>query len=246
MSDKQLAITGFGMCGGHQDSAKDYEDKILFVRYKSDGIKEVIAKPVYAVYRSHVNRSPIGWLKNLPEKQGHKLLNNFNISTNKAIGQPHGYMGLGVHELPPSVWIPTTTPHTTKEKSTMKTPELKKALNTNVSAAKSAAVMESGRIANIQLAKIVARKTNIPNGELLETPLGHLVVANAASLAAQAFYESNPSVQRLTQGMVVAAYQEMLQTLDLNGIIDELLANPTIATALADEKKEASEADSQA
>ena len=106
-----------------------------------------------------------------------------------------------------------------------------KTIELNKAAATSAAFLEGGRIANNQLAKVAAKKLPIVLRGYAEHPIGKLVIANLAAIAAQQFRADDENLKKLTSAMTVQAYQEMIQTIDVEGIIDELVESKEVKRA---------------
>lgn len=102
----------------------------------------------------------------------------------------------------------------------------------NFSAAKTAAVMEAGRIANVEITKVLAKRLPMMVKGYADTPAGRLVVANLAGVALQQFRPDDVRLKALVDAMQVQAYQELLQTIDIEGFIDGLLENPKIKNAV--------------
>lgn len=102
----------------------------------------------------------------------------------------------------------------------------------NFSAAKTAAVMEAGRIANVEITKVLAKRLPMMVKGYADTPAGRLVVANLAGVALQQFRPDDARLKALVDAMQVQAYQELLQTIDIEGFIDGLLENPKIKNAV--------------
>lgn len=102
----------------------------------------------------------------------------------------------------------------------------------NFSAAKTAAVMEAGRIANVEITKVLAKRLPMMVKGYADTPAGRLVVANLAGVALQQFRPDDARLRALVDAMQVQAYQELLQTIDIEGFIDGLLENPKIKNAV--------------
>lgn len=102
----------------------------------------------------------------------------------------------------------------------------------------SAAVLETGRVANKQLGKLAGKHLPMPMNMLAQTPIGQLVLANVLKLAAEQFRPGDKTVERLANGMVVAAYSELIATLDLDGLIDDLLSNSAIKRGLKAQDQE--------
>lgn len=107
-----------------------------------------------------------------------------------------------------------------------------KVLSDNKQLLTTAAIVEAGRIANSKLAKIAGEHMPSPANLLLATPLGQLVLANLVKLAGDQFKPGDQVIERLTNGMVVAAYGELIQQFDLEGIIDQLVGDKGIKAAL--------------
>jgi len=124
------------------------------------------------------------------------------------------------------------------EQQKVKTPTLSEIISSNMAAATNAAKLEVGHVANDQLAKIVGKRTPKKYAALLNTPLGHLMLANAVTVAGQAFYPGNQNLRMLTHAMTVDAYQQLVKTLDIPGIIDELLSNKAVVGALKESQNE--------
>ena len=103
----------------------------------------------------------------------------------------------------------------------------------NKTSAASAAYMEAGHIANKQLGKVMSKQLPMMVRGYADTPLGHLIMANLAVLAIDHFRPDQRQLRRLAQAMQVQAYQELLQELDIDGMIDDLLDNGGIKRALA-------------
>lgn len=107
-----------------------------------------------------------------------------------------------------------------------------KTLDDNKQLLASAAIFEAGRIGNNKLAKLLSEKIPAPMNALIQTPIGHLILANVLKMAGEQFRPGDETVERLTNGMVVAAYTAMIQSFDLEGLIDELLSDRTVKSAL--------------
>lgn len=107
-----------------------------------------------------------------------------------------------------------------------------KVLGDNKQLLTTAAIVEAGRIANNKLAKIAGEHLPSPANLLLATPIGQLVLANLVKLAGDQFKPGDQVIERLTNGMVVAAYGELIQQFDLEGIIDQLIGDKGIKAAL--------------
>lgn len=105
-----------------------------------------------------------------------------------------------------------TTPTTKKESM------LTQILETNKQAAIAASKLEAGRLATNTLTAIIEAK--FP--QLPSTPLNGLILANVADVVAKNFKPS-PRLNALTNAMVVSAYSDLLQGLDLEGLLTQFL-----------------------
>jgi hypothetical protein len=103
----------------------------------------------------------------------------------------------------------------------------------NKATAISAGFMEAGRIANGQVAKFVGKKLPVMVRGYADTALGKLVLANLASIAVQRVRPGSEQLVKLTNAMMVQAYQQLLGEVDLEGMLDELLEHATIKRAIA-------------
>lgn len=108
---------------------------------------------------------------------------------------------------------------------------------TNLSAAKSAAFLEAGRIANKEVTKLAGKVLPIMVRGYADTPFGRLLTANVAVMAAAHFRPEDDKLQQLAEAMQVQAYQELLQTLEIDEFLESLLESPKIKTALGKLKK---------
>ena len=107
------------------------------------------------------------------------------------------------------------------------------AMKLNTEAATSAAFMEAGRIANNQLAKLAAKQLPIVVRGYAETALGKLIIANIAAVAIERFKPDNRQAATLSKAMMVQAYQELIATVDIEGLIDEMLSDSKMKRALS-------------
>lgn len=105
-------------------------------------------------------------------------------------------------------------------------------LTNNKSAAKQAAFLEAGRIANNQLAKVAGKSLPMMMRGYADTPVGKLVIANLALTAAQHFKPGNAQLAKLTQAMAAQAYSEIYQNFKIEEMIDSFLADAKIQKAL--------------
>ena len=107
-----------------------------------------------------------------------------------------------------------TTTYNPTEKESM----LTQILETNKQAAIQASKLEAGRLATNTLTAIISAK--FP--QLPSTPLNGLILANVADVVAKNFKPS-PRLNALTNAMVVSAYSDLLQGLDLEGLLTQFL-----------------------
>lgn len=95
---------------------------------------------------------------------------------------------------------------------------LQNLIETNKQAAKQAAYLEAGRLANETLSNIMAKK--FPN--LPQTPFNSLILANIADQVAKNF-KPNPQLAKLTTAMTTQAFLELYGMIDLDGVIAEFI-----------------------
>lgn len=105
-------------------------------------------------------------------------------------------------------------------------------VNKNVSLAGSAAMLEAGSLANKAITKLVSKKAPVMVRGYVDTPLGRLVTANLAQLALQQFRPGDVRLQKLTDAMILTAYQELISTIDLDSMLDQLLDDKQVKKAL--------------
>lgn len=112
-----------------------------------------------------------------------------------------------------------------------------KALSDNKQLMASAAVFETGRIANKKLTELLAKQLPPPLNMLVGTPIGQLIVANLVKIAAEQVRPDDAMVDRLTNGMIVSSYTELFQSFNIEGVIDDLLGDKAIKAALTKQSK---------
>ncbi len=117
-------------------------------------------------------------------------------------------------------------------KETTMSSTVNKIVANNVNLGTSAAFLEAGRIANGQITKVAAKNLPLMVRGYADTALGQLVLANIAKLAQEHFRPNDDKLQKLTNAMVVSAYQTVLQQFDIEEMIDDMLSNATIKKAL--------------
>lgn len=124
-------------------------------------------------------------------------------------------------------------------------PEIQKTLNkkdenmfdkivaNNKSVAVNAAYMEAGRIANNQVTKLVAAKAPLMVKGYVDTPVGKVVLANLTAMAVEQFRPTDVKLKKVSVAMMTQAYQELIQTVDIEGMLNELTSSDGIKAALA-------------
>ena len=112
-----------------------------------------------------------------------------------------------------------------------------KALSDNKQLMASAAVFETGRIANKKLTELLAKQLPPPLNMLVGTPIGQLIVANLVKIAAEQVRPDDELVERLTNGMIVSSYTELFQSFNIEGVIDDLLGDKGVKAALTKQAK---------
>jgi hypothetical protein len=106
-------------------------------------------------------------------------------------------------------------------------------VNNNKAAAKAAGYLEAGRIANNKLSKVAGKALPMMARGYADTPAGRLVLANIAQMAAAQMRPNDPTLAKLTMAMTTAAYQEVIQNFDIEGMLDNLLDSNEIKRALS-------------
>lgn len=112
-----------------------------------------------------------------------------------------------------------------------------KALSDNKQLMASAAVFETGRIANKKLTDLLSKQLPPPLNMLVGTPIGQLIVANLVKIAAEQVRPGDDLVERLTSGMIVSSYTELFQSFNIEGVIDDLLGDKAVKAALGKQAK---------
>lgn len=107
-----------------------------------------------------------------------------------------------------------------------------KVIDVNTATATDAAFLEAGRIANNQAVKFASKTLPLMVRGYADTPVGKLTLANAAVLAAAQFRPNDKRLTKLTQAMLVVAWQELYQSFDIEEMIDSMLDNKSIKKAL--------------
>lgn len=109
-------------------------------------------------------------------------------------------------------------------------------IDTNKRVAADAGYLEAGRLANNAVGNFLAGRLSwierFFNRKHLQSPAGKLVIANGALLLAAQLRPDDARVKKLTEAMATQAYQELYQQVDIEGMIENLLASPDIKRAL--------------
>lgn len=101
-----------------------------------------------------------------------------------------------------------------------------------------AAYLEAGSLATKQLVKIAQKALPTMARGYADTALGKLLLANVAQMAVQYARPDNIQLVKLTEAMVSTAYLDMIRTVDLDSIIDQMLEGKGIKNALARAEQE--------
>lgn len=124
-------------------------------------------------------------------------------------------------------------------------PEIQKTLNkkeenmfdklvaNNKAVAVNAAYMEAGRIANNQVTKLVAAKAPLKVKGYIDTPVGKVILANLTAMAVEQFRPTDVKLKKVSVAMMTQAYQELILTVDIEGMLNELTSSEGIKAALA-------------
>lgn len=110
---------------------------------------------------------------------------------------------------------------------------LNKLITANKTTATTAAYFEAGRIATNQLVKLIAPRAPMMARGYIDTPVGKLVLANAASVAAEQFRPTDVQLKKVTAAMMANAYQELIRTVDIEGILNEFTNSDGLKKAFA-------------
>ena len=109
---------------------------------------------------------------------------------------------------------------------------VKDVVSKNKDAAVQAAYLEAGNIANTQLAKLTSKMLPLVLRGYADTPLGMVVSANIATLALEKLRPDQRQLKKLSEAMVVAAYQELIKTVNIDGMIEEFLSSKDVKAAM--------------
>jgi hypothetical protein len=131
------------------------------------------------------------------------------------------------------IYTKTAKPQLNKESNMAEKTMVSQMIDKNADVARSAAFLEAGRIANNQVAKFAAAKAPLMVKGYVDTPIGKLLIANMANVAAQKFRKGDSRLQELTEAMMVEAWQEVYRIIDIEKMINEMLDNDSIKRALS-------------
>jgi hypothetical protein len=110
---------------------------------------------------------------------------------------------------------------------------LSRTVDDNTGALKNASYFEAGNIVNEQLAKIVSAKAPLMVRGYVNTPIGTLVIANLFKVLVHELRGDNAVLQRLSDASMEAAYVDLVRTLRVDELIDELLSIDSIKRAMS-------------
>jgi len=105
-------------------------------------------------------------------------------------------------------------------------------IENNKSAAITATYLEAGRMANDQIVKVASKKLPLMARGYAATPVGRLILANLAQLAAAHFKPDNKKLSRITGAMVAESYTQVIKEFDLDGMLEELMKSAPMTKAL--------------
>lgn len=218
------------------------------VALKAETNKEATGGVAYAVYHrgtklAYIREADLGMLKkalyigvsalsaNTGQYEITKVYPNYLVLTlsPKGITNPCAEITLTPDSFTTPIGVNNNYNSYTKKENTM----FEKIVATNKTVAITAAYMEAGRIANNQVAKIVAAKAPLMVKGYVDTPVGKLVLANLTSMAVEQFRPTDFKLKKVSNAMMSAAYQELIQTVDIEGMLNELTSSEGIKNALA-------------
>lgn len=106
-------------------------------------------------------------------------------------------------------------------------------VNNNKDGLQAAAYLEAGRIANNQLTKLASKSLPMMVRGYADTAVGKIVMANLAQQIIMQFRPQEPKLVKLSQAMVTEAMQSLIQTVDIEGFIDQLVGSADGQRALS-------------
>lgn len=183
-----------------------------------------------AFFEEHINVFANNFgLKRFGDTCRARIQRTYRQSTGR-IGLVLRYGEAGLDEISQRLEAKTEAP------TKMKLPTLQEMIATNTAAVGTAAQLETGRVANKQLAKIVGKKLKPEHAALLESPLGQIVLANGVILLGKSVYPDNPLLKKVSNAMLVTAIQDLLAGFDIPGVIEELLSSKDVLKAAMKEE----------
>jgi hypothetical protein len=114
-------------------------------------------------------------------------------------------------------------------------------ISSNKTAAISAAVIETGRMANNKALALIKPKLPMMARGYADTAFGKLAIANAVQMAASQFKPDSTMLARVANGMVVAAYQEVIQSFNIEDMLDDLMGDTKVAKAFTRQQEKEDE-----
>lgn len=102
---------------------------------------------------------------------------------------------------------------------------INKVVQSNVGAAKAGAVISAGNTLNKVVKNSVRSQVPRKYRKILDSPAGDFVIANVASFAVQNFAKTNYKARTATDAMMQAAMIEVMNSFNLDQMINDVLAN---------------------
>ena len=164
------------------------------------------------------------------------------VGSLSSLGSPPGTLSFGSITGDPAIFSIDGAGNLTRNTAAPTNPQPQKGntmskfdaiLSQNQSAAQTGAIMEAGRIANNQVAKLAAKQLPMMVRGYADTAVGKVIIANLAAQGAKYFRPEDTRLAALTDAMMVQAFQAMLQTVDIEGFVDELLESKDIKRAMS-------------
>ena len=97
--------------------------------------------------------------------------------------------------------------------------------------AKTALTLEAARILNNQLVSVAAKKLPLMVRGYADTPIGKAVIANAFFMSMEMALPNvndNDVRKQVARAAVVGAYQELVQSFDVEGVFNDLFNTPAL------------------
>jgi len=200
------------------------------------------------VFLPNPGDTQIGWIPKGLNREIHSLLSqgetlNCTVTKHNVTGDFSTRLYVNVYQdeedeveewiQPYNVKTKTAAPVIATKKEIIMSSKLNTVIDSNKSAATVAAYQEAGRLANKKAKEVLAKKAPLMVRGYVDTTIGGLVIANLAMLAQQQFRPDDARLVKLTRAMQVQAYQELIQSFDIESFIDELMENNTVKRALA-------------